>query len=210
MTTYFFFSTNSCDILQVRFIYGYGDNRNIRSGKPRTTHFCGFFSLKNRSMGKKQGPMRTAVEPHSSKNRERFSWFLFFSKYWLKLKIWPACTLDFFQVWNQKICERKRKQTKKKKMTKQGLCEVKAASQQASTDRQSRPSSSSSSSSSASISSSYFFFSFFSFFFPSPLLWFPFLTFSLFVLVLILLNSFLCFQGSYMLLALGKKKTFNF
>ena len=38
----------------------------------------------------------------------RFLWFLFFSKYWLKLKIWPACTLDFFQIWNQKIYERKK------------------------------------------------------------------------------------------------------
>ena len=95
-----------------------GPNHTIRSGKPQTAHFCSSFSLKNRSMGKKQGPMRTAVRPHSSKNRERFSWFLFFSKYWLKLKIWPACTLNLFQVWNQKICERKRKQTKKKQMTK--------------------------------------------------------------------------------------------
>ena len=69
---------------------------------------------------------------------------------------------------------------------------------------------SSSSSSSASISSSYFFFYFFPFFFPSPLLWIPFLTFSLFVWVLILLNSFLCFQGSFTWLALGKKKPFNF
>ena len=60
-----------------------------------------------------------------------------FSKYRLKLKIWPACTLDFFQIWNQKICEEKKKQTnkqtKKKKMTKQGLCKIKVASQQPST-----------------------------------------------------------------------------
>ena len=44
--------------------------------------------------------------------------FIFFSKYRLKLKIWLACTLDFFQIWDQKICVRKRKQTKKKMMTK--------------------------------------------------------------------------------------------
>ena len=69
---------------------------------------------------------------------------------------------------------------------------------------------SSSSSSFASISSSYFFLSFFSLCFPSPLLWFLFLTFSLFVLVLILLNSFLYFQGPSMWHTLGKKKTFNF
>ena len=158
----------------------------VRSGKPRTAYFCDSFSLKNRSMGKKQGPVRTAVGPHGFENREWFSWFsrfLFFfsSKYQLKLKIWSACTLDFFQIWNQKICEGKKILIEKKKMTKQGLCEVEAASQQPSTDRQSRPSSSSS----ASISSSFFFFSFFPFFFPSPLLWFlSFSHFSLFYFLL--------------------------
>ena len=45
--------------------------RMIRPGKPRTAHFCGSFSLKNRSMGKKQGPMRTAVGPHGSKNHDQ-------------------------------------------------------------------------------------------------------------------------------------------
>ena len=46
-------------------------NRMVRLGKPRTAHFCGSFSLKYRSMGKKQGPVRTAVEPHSSENRDQ-------------------------------------------------------------------------------------------------------------------------------------------
>ena len=41
------------------------------TGKTRTTYFCGSFSLKNRSMGKKQGSVRTAVKPHSSKNRDQ-------------------------------------------------------------------------------------------------------------------------------------------
>ena len=93
--------------------------------------------------------------------------------------------LDFFQIWNQKICEGKKKktnkQTEKKKMTKQGLCEVETASQQPNTDRQSQPSS----------SSSFFFFSFFSFFFPWRLLWF--LTFSQFGFVL---NSIFLFYVS--------------
>ena len=40
------------------------------TGKLRTVHFCDSFGLKNCSMGKKQGPMRTAVGPHSSKSRD--------------------------------------------------------------------------------------------------------------------------------------------
>ena len=43
------------------------------TGKPRTAHFYGSFSLKNRSMEKKQGPMRTAIRPHSSENRDQTS-----------------------------------------------------------------------------------------------------------------------------------------
>ena len=43
----------------------------VRSGKPWTAHFCGSFSLKNRSMGKKQGPVRIAVGPHGSQNRDQ-------------------------------------------------------------------------------------------------------------------------------------------
>ena len=50
-----------------------GPDRMVRLGKPRTAHFCGSFSLKNCSMGKKQGPIQIVVEPHSSKNCEQFS-----------------------------------------------------------------------------------------------------------------------------------------
>ena len=32
-------------------------DRMVRPGKPQTAHFCGSFRLKNRSMGKKQGPV---------------------------------------------------------------------------------------------------------------------------------------------------------
>ena len=42
-------------------------NRTVQPKKPQTTHFCGSFSLKNRSMGKKQGPVQTAVGPHGFK-----------------------------------------------------------------------------------------------------------------------------------------------
>ena len=43
----------------------------VRPGKPQTAHFCGSFSLKNYSMGKKQGPkprsnltvLRTVTKP---------------------------------------------------------------------------------------------------------------------------------------------------
>ena len=48
-----------------------GPDRTVRPGKPQTTHFCDSFSLKNRSMGKKQGPVWTAVGPHGSENRDQ-------------------------------------------------------------------------------------------------------------------------------------------
>ena len=48
-----------------------GPDRIVRPEKPRTVHFCGSFSLKNRSMKKKQGPMQTAVGPHGSENRNQ-------------------------------------------------------------------------------------------------------------------------------------------
>ena len=41
------------------------------TGKISNGSFCGFFSFKNRSMCKKQGPMRTAVRPHDSENRDQ-------------------------------------------------------------------------------------------------------------------------------------------
>ena len=45
-----------------------GLDRTVWPGKPRTAHFCGSFSLKNYSMGKKQGPVWTTVEPHGFEN----------------------------------------------------------------------------------------------------------------------------------------------
>ena len=107
-------------------------DHTVQLEKPRTAHFCGSFSLKNLSMGKKQGSVRITIGPHGSENHEwfyRFSRFLFFfSKYRLKLKIWPACTLDSFSnlepkdLWQKKKKKRKKekrkKQIEKKKMTK--------------------------------------------------------------------------------------------
>ena len=43
----------------------------VRLGKSQTAHFGGSFSLKNRSIGKKQGPVRTAVGPHDFENRDQ-------------------------------------------------------------------------------------------------------------------------------------------
>ena len=54
-----------CKVLKPR------PDRTVRPGKPRAAHFCGSFSLKNRSMGKKQGPVRTAVRPHGSENHDQ-------------------------------------------------------------------------------------------------------------------------------------------
>ena len=34
-----------------------GPDRTVRPEKPRTAHFCGSFSIKNRSRGQKQGPV---------------------------------------------------------------------------------------------------------------------------------------------------------
>ena len=48
-------------------------DHTVQPGKPRIGHFCGSFSLKNRSMGKKQGPVRTAVGPHGSENRDQIA-----------------------------------------------------------------------------------------------------------------------------------------
>ena len=56
----------------------------VRSEKPQTSQFCGFFSFKNRSMRKKQGPERTVVELYGSENRDRFfrfGLFLFVSAF---------------------------------------------------------------------------------------------------------------------------------
>ena len=40
-----------------------GSDRTVQPEKPRTAHFFDSFSLKNHSMGKKQGPMQTAIGP---------------------------------------------------------------------------------------------------------------------------------------------------
>ena len=40
-----------CKVLKPR------SDRTVQPGKPRTAHFYGSFSLKNCSMGKKQGPV---------------------------------------------------------------------------------------------------------------------------------------------------------
>ena len=56
-----------CKVLKPR------PDRTVRPGKPRAAHFCGSFSLKNRSMGKKQGPVRTAVRPHGSENHDQIA-----------------------------------------------------------------------------------------------------------------------------------------
>ena len=49
-----------------------GPDRTVRPEKPRTAHFCGSFSIKNRSRGQKQGPceprsdltvLRTVIKP---------------------------------------------------------------------------------------------------------------------------------------------------
>ena len=48
-----------------------GPDRTVRPEKPQTVHLCGSFSLKNRSIWKKQGPVRTAIWPHGSENRDQ-------------------------------------------------------------------------------------------------------------------------------------------
>ena len=51
-------------------------DRTIRSEKHRIVHFCESFSLKNRYVGKKQGPVRTAVGTYGFENCKWFSQFL--------------------------------------------------------------------------------------------------------------------------------------
>ena len=48
-----------------------GPDRTVRPEKPWTSHHHGSFMLKNRSMPKMQGTVWTAVQPHSSENRDR-------------------------------------------------------------------------------------------------------------------------------------------
>ena len=61
-----------------------GSNYTVQPEKLRTSQFCNFYSFKNCSMGKKQGPMRTMVGLYGSKNRDqflRFKRFLFVSAF---------------------------------------------------------------------------------------------------------------------------------
>ena len=48
-----------------------GPDRTVRPENPQTVHFYGSFSIKNRSMGKKKEPVRTAVGPPGSENRDQ-------------------------------------------------------------------------------------------------------------------------------------------
>ena len=45
----------------------------VRPENPQTVHFYGSFSIKNRSIGKKQEPVRTAVGPLGSENRDQIA-----------------------------------------------------------------------------------------------------------------------------------------
>ena len=48
-----------------------GPDRTARPENPQTVHFYGSFSIKNRSIGKKQEPVRTVVGPLGSENRDQ-------------------------------------------------------------------------------------------------------------------------------------------
>ena len=52
-----------------------GPDRTVEPENPRTVHIYGPFKVKNRSMRKKHGTVRTAVRPSGSVNRERFGRF---------------------------------------------------------------------------------------------------------------------------------------
>ena len=179
-----------------------GSDRTVQPGKPRTAHFCDSFSLKNCSMGKTQGLVWTMRTMNGSRGS------FFFSKYQLKLKIWPACTLDFFQIWNQKIYERKKENKLRRRRWKVGV--VRSWRSKLATQHRSP------------VMAFIFIFIFcFYFFF---LLLFLLLLFLLSVSTIVVSVShllsicvcadsfvfFLCFQGPFTWLTLGKKKTFNF
>ena len=70
----------------------------VQPEKLRTSQFCSFFSFKNRSIGKKRGPMQTMVGTYVSENRDRFlrfGWFLFVS----------AFLMNFGQYIGMKLCQ---------------------------------------------------------------------------------------------------------
>ena len=48
-----------------------GPDHAIQVEKPQIVHFCDSFSLKNRSMGKKQGLVQIAIGSHGSENRNK-------------------------------------------------------------------------------------------------------------------------------------------
>ena len=49
-------------------------DRMVGLGSPRTVHIYCPFKVKNRSMRKKHGTVRTAVRPSGSVNHDRFTW----------------------------------------------------------------------------------------------------------------------------------------
>ena len=52
-----------------------GPNRTVGPKNPWTVQIHGLFKVRNRSMRKKHGTVRTAVRPSGSVNRDRFGWF---------------------------------------------------------------------------------------------------------------------------------------
>ena len=48
-----------------------------------------------------------------------------FSKYRLKLKIWPACTLDFFQIWNQRFMREQKNKLGRRRWQNGGCAKLK-------------------------------------------------------------------------------------
>ena len=52
-----------------------GPDRTVGPENPRTVQIHGRFKVRNRSMRKKHGTVRTAVRPSGSVNRDRFGRF---------------------------------------------------------------------------------------------------------------------------------------
>ena len=55
-----------------------GPDRTVGPKNPWTVQIHGSFKVRNRSMRKKHGTIRTAVRPSGSMNRDRFGWFRLF------------------------------------------------------------------------------------------------------------------------------------
>ena len=86
-------------------------DRIVRLGKPRTPQFWGFFSFKNLSMGKKQGPMQIVVKPYGFENHDQF---LRFERFLFVL----AFPVNFGQYTGMKLWSDLEKMKKKLKNTK--------------------------------------------------------------------------------------------